>query len=109
MNTNKEFRARESSSYLSLVGNPLTSVAPKKCVDIFINRSLMLMGHFKPYSFVQIFFGEEHLPIAEGWKRSNVTITGETLSTIDTIIEEASNWTSTQLCDGLVLGPGIVF
>ncbi|KAJ7756088.1 Chloroperoxidase [Mycena maculata] len=86
-NTLKEIsvRTRESSFYLSVMGNPITGVAQKE--------------------FVQIFFREERLPIAEGWKRANVTITADTLNTIGDIIIAASNWTATQQCEDLVLGP----
>ncbi|KAJ7186440.1 hypothetical protein C8R46DRAFT_880504, partial [Mycena filopes] len=59
-------RTRESGLYLSVIGNPLTGVAPKK--------------------FVQIFFGEERLPIAEGWKRSKTPITAESLDPIQNTI-----------------------
>ncbi|KAJ7489169.1 Cloroperoxidase [Mycena latifolia] len=88
-NTGKEFlvRCRESAVYLSIMGDPLTGVAPKK--------------------FVQIFFREERLPIAEGWTRPTTTITAATLSPIEVIIGEASNWTATQQCEDLVLGPNI--
>ncbi|KAJ6492201.1 Cloroperoxidase, partial [Mycena sanguinolenta] len=86
-NTPKEFllRARESALYLSIMGNPLTGVAPKK--------------------FVQIFFREERMPIEEGWRRSNITITAETMNDMEGIIIDNSNWTPTQLCEDLVLGP----
>ncbi|KAJ7670576.1 Cloroperoxidase [Mycena polygramma] len=86
-NTPKEFllRTRESGLYLSVMGNPLTGVAPKQ--------------------FVQIFFREERLPIQEGWKRPNTTITAETLEPFEEIILTVSNWTATQLCEDLVLGP----
>ncbi|KAJ7264508.1 Chloroperoxidase [Mycena haematopus] len=86
-NTPKEFllRTRESALYLSIMGNPLTGVAPKE--------------------FVQIFFREERLPIEEGWKRSDTTITAETMNDMEGIIIDNSNWTPTQLCDDLVLGP----
>ncbi|KAJ7220679.1 Cloroperoxidase, partial [Mycena pura] len=86
-NTGKEFdvRTRESGLYLSVMGNPLTGVAPKK--------------------FVQIFFREERMPIAEGWKRPDVTITANTLDPIQNIIFFLSNWTATQQCEDLVLGP----
>ncbi|KAJ7575558.1 Cloroperoxidase [Mycena floridula] len=72
INTAKEFaiRTRESSLYLSVMGNATTGVAPKK--------------------FVNIFFREERLPIAEGWKRSPTPITGDTLSPISDGIEAAS-------------------
>jgi len=88
-NTLKEFllRTRESGFYLSLMGNPLTGVAPKQ--------------------FVQIFFREERLPIAEGWKRPNVTITAETLLPIEEIIFDVANWTATQSCEPLVIGPDL--
>ncbi|KAJ7744635.1 hypothetical protein B0H16DRAFT_987834 [Mycena metata] len=88
-NTPKEFllRTRESSFYLTLMGNPITGVAPKK--------------------FVEIFFREERLPIAEGWKRPNTTITAESLNTIEDIIINNSNWTFTQICEDLVLGPNL--
>ncbi|KAJ7023376.1 Cloroperoxidase [Mycena alexandri] len=88
-NTPKEFllRTRESSFYLTLMGNPITGVAPKK--------------------FVEIFFREERLPIAEGWKRPNTTITAESLNTIEGIIIDNSNWTLTQICEDLVLGPDL--
>ncbi|KAJ7720028.1 Cloroperoxidase [Mycena metata] len=86
-NTGKEFdvRTRESGLYLSVMGNPLTGVAPKP--------------------FVQIFFREERLPIAEGWKRSKTAITAESLNPIQNTIFELSNWTATQACEDLVLGP----
>ncbi|KAJ7189035.1 Cloroperoxidase [Mycena filopes] len=87
-NTAKEFllRTRESSFYLTLLGNS-TGVAPKK--------------------FVQIFFREERLPIAEGWKRPRTTITADSLETIEGIIIDNSNWTITQQCEDLVLGPDL--
>ncbi|KAJ7242369.1 Cloroperoxidase [Mycena haematopus] len=88
-NTPKEvdIRTRESGLYLSVMGNPLTGVAPK--------------------NFVQIFFREERLPIAEGWKRPTTTITAETLNPIQDIIFTVSNWTYTQRCEDLVLGPDL--
>ncbi|KAF8217464.1 Chloroperoxidase [Mycena galopus ATCC 62051] len=55
--------------------------------------------------WVQIFFREERLPIAEGWKRPNITITAETLDPIQNIIFAVTNWTATQQCEDLVLGP----
>ncbi|KAJ7059240.1 Cloroperoxidase [Mycena amicta] len=89
-NTAKEFafRTRESALYLSLMGNPTTGVAPK--------------------NFVQIFFREERLPIAEGWQRPNITITAETMNDMQGIIQDASEWTATQSCEDIVLGPGVV-
>jgi hypothetical protein len=53
---------------------------------------------------VQIFFREKRLPIAEGWKRSNVTINGTTMGVLGAAIRAASNWTATQKCEPLVLG-----
>ncbi|KAJ7252359.1 Cloroperoxidase [Mycena haematopus] len=82
-----EVRTRESGLYLSVMGNPLTGVAPKE--------------------FVQIFFREERLPIAEGWKRSTTTITAETLDPVQDVIFTVSNWTYTQRCEDLVLGPDL--
>ncbi|KAJ7059236.1 Cloroperoxidase [Mycena amicta] len=89
-NTEKEFfiRTVESALYLSVMGNAITGVAPK--------------------NFVQTFFREERLPIEEGWKRSNITITLDTMSTMMGIIQEASDWTPTQSCEDMVLGPGLV-
>ncbi|KAJ7478648.1 Cloroperoxidase [Mycena galericulata] len=88
-NTVKEvdLRTRESALYLSIMGNLFTGVALKK--------------------FVQIFFREERLPIAEGWKRSDVTITAETMNSIQNEIFFVSNWTMTQECEPLVIGPNL--
>ncbi|KAJ7714323.1 Cloroperoxidase [Mycena maculata] len=88
-NTMKEFllRSRESSLYLSIFGNISTGVAPKE--------------------FVQIFFREERLPTAEGWKRSTTQITSETMDDMFNTILAVSNWTQTQACEDLVIGPGI--
>ncbi|KAJ7853598.1 Chloroperoxidase [Mycena leptocephala] len=86
-NTLKEllFRTGTSALYLSVMGDPLTGVAPKK--------------------FVQIFFREERMPIAEGWKRSTTPITAATMGAISNIIIATSDWTPTQACEPLVLGP----
>ncbi|KAJ6598218.1 Peroxidase, family 2-domain-containing protein [Mycena vulgaris] len=86
-NTFKELAVRtvESGFYLSVMGDPLTGVAPKK--------------------FVQIFFREERLPIAEGWSRPKTTVTADTLEPIIGTIGQGSNWTATQQCEDLVLGP----
>ncbi|KAJ6593143.1 Cloroperoxidase [Mycena capillaripes] len=81
-------RTRESALYLSVMGNPLTGLAPKK--------------------FVQKKIREERLPIAEGWKRSNTTINAATLNPIENTVFFVSNWTSpTQPCEALVIGPNI--
>ncbi|KAJ7189036.1 Cloroperoxidase [Mycena filopes] len=89
-NTAKEFllRSRESSLYLSIMGNSMTGVAPKQ--------------------FVQIFFREERLPIAEGWTRSETPINSSTLGPLESIIRPASTWVATQACEDLVIGPGLV-
>ncbi|KAJ7493559.1 Cloroperoxidase, partial [Mycena latifolia] len=88
-NTLKEFllRSRESALYLSIMGDPLTAVAPKK--------------------FVQIFFREERLPIMEGWTRPKTLITADSLGPAEDIIIAASNWTQTQACEDLVIGPNL--
>ncbi|KAJ7664529.1 Cloroperoxidase [Mycena polygramma] len=89
-NTSKEFklRSRESALYLSIMGNPLTGEAPKK--------------------FVNIFFREERLPIAEGWKKPTTLITVDTLTPLEHTIRNASVWTETQSCEPLRLGPDLV-
>ncbi|KAJ7572975.1 Chloroperoxidase [Mycena floridula] len=83
INTSKEFTARsgvryrisyldsESALYLSVMGNPMTGVAPK--------------------TFVNIFFREEHIPIEEGWTHPNVLITGDTLNRLTVPIMQASD------------------
>ncbi|KAJ7577448.1 Cloroperoxidase [Mycena floridula] len=74
INTSKEFgtRSGESALYLSVMGNPVTGVAPKK--------------------YVNIFFREQRMPIEEGWTRSNVSITDDTLTPIAIAIIQASDW-----------------
>ncbi|KAJ7901659.1 hypothetical protein B0H13DRAFT_2027497 [Mycena leptocephala] len=59
------------------MGDPVTGVAPKK--------------------FVKIFFREERMPFAEGWKRSKT----------QTTVETGANDVPTQPCEPHVLGPGI--
>ncbi|KAJ7108780.1 Peroxidase, family 2-domain-containing protein [Mycena epipterygia] len=88
-NTAKEFklRSRESALYLSIFGNPLTGVAPKE--------------------YVQIFFREERLPIAEGWKKPTTLITDDTLKPLELTIRNVSEWTQTQSCEPLILGPNL--
>ncbi|THU92580.1 Cloroperoxidase [Dendrothele bispora CBS 962.96] len=82
-NTQKEFgiRCTESGFYLSVMGDPLVGVAPKE--------------------FVQIFFREERLPIAEGWHRSEIPINDTTLLPLIARIATASNWTSSGGCSVL--------
>ncbi|THU90500.1 Cloroperoxidase [Dendrothele bispora CBS 962.96] len=86
-NTDKEFfiRSAESAFYLSVMGNPLTGVAPK--------------------NFVQIFFREERLPIAEGWQRSETPINASTLGPLIGTISRQSNWTAGEGCHWVRLGP----
>jgi hypothetical protein len=43
-------------------------------------------------SYVQIFFREERMPIAEGWKRSETLIDVAVLHPIQKIIESESEW-----------------
>ncbi|KAF7341350.1 hypothetical protein MVEN_01871500 [Mycena venus] len=88
-NSPKEFkiRTRESAFYLSVLGDPLTGIAPKK--------------------FVQIFFREERLPIQEGWKKPKTLITAATLGALQTVIVANANWTATQACETEILGPAL--
>ncbi|KAF9265235.1 Cloroperoxidase [Marasmius fiardii PR-910] len=77
-------RSGESGFYLSVMGDPVQGVAPKK--------------------FVQIFFREERLPIEEGWKRPSVPITRDSIGTLVQTIATASNWTpSGNTCSGIEL------
>ncbi|KAJ7108982.1 Cloroperoxidase [Mycena crocata] len=91
LNTQKEFllRSRESALYLSILGDPATGIAPKE--------------------YVNIFFREERLPYAEGWKPSKTRITDDSLDPIERIIRNASEWTQTQHCGPMILGSGIEF
>ncbi|KAF7350772.1 hypothetical protein MSAN_01638400 [Mycena sanguinolenta] len=88
-NTHKEFavRTRESAFYLSIFNDTRTGVTPK--------------------NFVQIFFREERLPIAEGWTRPETTITADSMVPVERIIQSAAMWTATQPCEPLVIGPTI--
>ncbi|KAJ6450979.1 Cloroperoxidase [Mycena vitilis] len=90
VNTLKELRlrSRESALYLSIFGDPNTGVASK--------------------TFVQIFFREERLPIAEGWMKPSTLITVDTLAPLEKAIVKASNWTATQPCEPLRLGPSLI-
>ncbi|KAJ3744972.1 Peroxidase, family 2-domain-containing protein [Lentinula detonsa] len=74
INTAKEFAVRivESGFYLSVMGNVTTGVAPK--------------------NFVQIFFREERLPLAEGWERSEVPIGEDNFDTLLSGITNVSTW-----------------
>ncbi|KAK0505362.1 Peroxidase, family 2-domain-containing protein [Armillaria luteobubalina] len=87
INTSKEFNMRtgESALYLSVMGDPVTGVAPKQFVDIF--------------------FREERMPIEEGWTKPSTLITGQTISPISNIIEEASEWVDNGGCPIIRPGP----
>ena len=54
-------------------------------------------------SFVQIFFREERLPIAEGWKRSTTLITLAALEPVVNDIQNASQWTADNKCPSIVV------
>ncbi|KAJ7140545.1 Cloroperoxidase [Mycena crocata] len=91
LNTQKEFllRSRESALYLSVMGDPLTGIAPKE--------------------FVNIWFREERIPYAEGFELTKTRITEDTMSPIEDVIRDASEWTQTQHCGPMLLGSGIEF
>ncbi|KAJ6542284.1 Chloroperoxidase, partial [Mycena vulgaris] len=88
INTGKEFklRSRESALYLSIFGDPLTGGATK---------------------FMNIFFREERLPIAEGWKKPKTLITVETLTPLERVIRAASERNATTSCEPLIVGPSL--
>ncbi|KAF8894242.1 Peroxidase, family 2-domain-containing protein [Mucidula mucida] len=80
-------RTRESALYLSVMGNATTGEAPKKFVDVF--------------------FREDRLPIEEGWKRSPVPITSDTIHNIEQVIFETSDWVSSEgQCAWVRTSPG---
>ncbi|KAJ7826889.1 hypothetical protein B0H14DRAFT_3467395 [Mycena olivaceomarginata] len=54
--------------------------------------------------FVQIFFREERLPVAEGWTRSPTLITSASMGPMSRIIGAAAVWTATQACEPLSPG-----
>jgi hypothetical protein len=108
VNTGKEFqlRSRETALYLSIFGSGLDGLAPKKCVVFTIHKSESYL--ISPYRrFVDVFFREERLPIAEGWKKSTTLITAAGLVPMGRIIQNASEWTRTQYCEPLILGPSV--
>ncbi|KAF9260270.1 Cloroperoxidase [Marasmius fiardii PR-910] len=78
-------RGAESAFYLSVMGDPIQGVAPKK--------------------FVQIFFREERLPIEEGWKRTNISITLNVVGAlVDKTFEADPAWEPTgNNCPGIQL------
>jgi len=73
-------------------------------VSFFIPIKLILYIH-DLFRFVNIFFREERLPIAEGWKRSETPINGSTIGPLYRKIQAASNWTAGEDCHWLRLGP----
>ncbi|KAJ8077440.1 hypothetical protein PM082_001870 [Marasmius tenuissimus] len=88
-NTIKEFqiRTRESSLYLSVMGDPLTGNAPKK--------------------FVNILFREERMPLAEGWKIPRTMMTPQTDGVVFSAIARASQWQpNAGQCPWVTLAPG---
>jgi hypothetical protein len=54
---------------------------------------------------VQIFFCEERMHIGEGWTRPTTSITRATLNALGAVTAANANWTATQECEPLVLGP----
>jgi hypothetical protein len=112
INTRKEFRlrSRESALYLSIFGDPLTGVASKQCVyrstqELGVRRIQLNSTSFA--RLVQIFFREERLPVAEGWTKPTTLITIATLTPLESAIAKASNWTASQPCEPLRLGPNL--
>ncbi|KAK1221159.1 hypothetical protein PQX77_016035 [Marasmius sp. AFHP31] len=78
VNTGKEFafRATEAALYLLVMGGDVEKVeAPKKFVDVM--------------------FREDRLPWAEGWKKSDVKITGEIVGAVVPKVMEAAQWEET--------------
>ncbi|KAL0567409.1 hypothetical protein V5O48_014586 [Marasmius crinis-equi] len=79
-------RSSESASYLSVMGDPIQGVAPKR--------------------FVQIFFREERLPIEEGWKRPSVPSNVTSIGILAEQIAKVSEWQPTgDNCPAIVLAP----
>ncbi|KAJ7835590.1 Cloroperoxidase [Mycena leptocephala] len=81
-------RAGESAIYLGVMGDPLTGVAKKE--------------------FVQIFFREERLPVAEGWKKSATPITPQNNQVLANQMLQVANDSPTQMCETLILGPQFI-
>ena len=75
--------------------------------EILHGMTLTVLFLLSNSSFVQIFFREERLPIAEGWTRSETLITAEAMVPVERIIETTAMWTATQQCEPLVIGPTI--
>ncbi|KAL0566333.1 hypothetical protein V5O48_015684 [Marasmius crinis-equi] len=88
-NTIKEFqiRTRESALYLAVMGDPKTGVAPKK--------------------FVNVFFREERLPLAEGWRISKTQVEPSTDAPLFAAIIKASEWQANpEQCPWVTLAAG---
>jgi hypothetical protein len=100
-NTPKETQQRSGASalYLSVMGDPVTGVAPKKYVDSLHNVDALCLTGVR---FVNILFREERLPIAEGWKKPTTRITLETVGRLVGVIQATSNWQPTQLCEPFI-------
>ncbi|KAL0057387.1 hypothetical protein AAF712_015974 [Marasmius tenuissimus] len=80
VNTGKEFafRATEAALYLLVMG---TGVGGEKAEA--------------PKKFVDVIFREDRLPWAEGWKKSDVKITGEVVGAVVPKVMEAAEWKET--------------
>ncbi|KAL0570571.1 hypothetical protein V5O48_011390 [Marasmius crinis-equi] len=79
-------RGIESALYLSVMGDPILGVAPKR--------------------FVQVFFREERLPIEEGWKRPSVPINTTSIGILAAQITKTADWKPTgDNCPAIVLSP----
>ncbi|KIK68712.1 hypothetical protein GYMLUDRAFT_153507, partial [Collybiopsis luxurians FD-317 M1] len=89
VNTVKERQSQllEASLFLSAMGNPLTGIAPKK--------------------FVQIFFREERLPLAEGWTRNADPTNSTTLTNLMDQLDKASQTDSWWLPHPLLTCPWV--
>ncbi|KAF5361267.1 hypothetical protein D9758_010257 [Tetrapyrgos nigripes] len=70
-----KIRSRESSLYIAVMGNATAGLGTKA-----------------PKNYVQIFFREERLPIAEGWKKNDILITEDVLRPIQKEIERLSEF-----------------
>jgi hypothetical protein len=54
--------------------------------------------------FVNVLFQEERLPIAEGWTRSPILITGDNLAPMSAIITNFSDWSpDAGLCPSIAI------
>lgn len=70
-----------------------------------VDPSLRSCIYVTSFSFVQIFFRED---IAEGWTRPTALITTAIMRPVELIILAESEWTVTQACEPMVIGPGLV-